>query len=129
RPVAGKTGTSNQAKDTWFIGYSTEIVCATWTGYDDARPLGGREQGAITALPAWISFMRAAHEKRPATEFPRPAGIVTVKIDPKTGLLAYHGEEEALDEVLLRGTRPDAHPSPDSGLPPEGRPAATPPPA
>src|SRR5439155_16191605 len=115
RPVAGKTGTSNQAKDTWFIGYSTDIVCATWTGYDDARPLGGREQGAITALPAWISFMRAAHEKRPATEFPRPAGIVTIKIDPKTGLRAYDGEEDAMDEAFLEGTEPQEISSPGAG--------------
>ena len=75
-PVAGKTGTSNQAKDAWFVGYSTDIVCATWTGYDDARPLGAREAGATAALPAWIAFMKAAHEKRPATEFPRPPGVV-----------------------------------------------------
>jgi penicillin-binding protein 1A len=120
RPVAGKTGTSNQAKDTWFIGYSTDIVCATWTGYDDARPLGGREQGAVTALPAWIAFMRAAHEKRPATEFPRPPGIVTIKIDPKTGLRAYDGEDDAIDEVFLQGTEPQEVSSPDAGAPADG---------
>ena len=120
RPVAGKTGTSNQAKDTWFIGYSTDIVCATWTGFDDARPLGGREQGATTALPAWISFMRAAHEKRAATEFPRPPGIVTVRIDPKTGLRAYDGEDDAIDEVFLQGTEPQEVSSPDAGVPPDG---------
>jgi penicillin-binding protein 1A len=115
RPVAGKTGTSNQAKDTWFIGYSPDIVCATWTGFDDARPLGAREQGATTALPAWIAFMRVAHEKRPATEFPRPAGIVTVRIDPKTGLLAYDGEDDAIDEFFLKGTEPEEVSQPDGG--------------
>jgi penicillin-binding protein 1A len=120
RPIAGKTGTSNQAKDTWFIGYSTDIVCATWTGFDDARPLGSREQGATAALPAWIAFMKAAHEKRPATEFPRPAGIVTSRIDPKTGLLAYEGEEDAMDEVFLQGTEPQAISSPDAGAPEDG---------
>jgi penicillin-binding protein 1A len=120
RPVAGKTGTSNQAKDTWFVGYSTDIVCATWTGYDDARPLGGREQGAITALPAWISFMKAAHEKRPATEFPRPPGIVTTKIDPKTGLRAYDGEDDSIDEVFLQGTEPQEVSSPYAGIAADG---------
>jgi penicillin-binding protein 1A len=120
RPVAGKTGTSNQAKDTWFVGYSTDIVCATWVGYDDARPLGGREQGATTALPAWISFMKAAHEKRPATEFPRPPGIVTEPIDPKTGLRAYDGEEDAMDEVFLQGTEPQEVSSPYAGIGPDG---------
>ena len=106
RPVAGKTGTSNQAKDTWFVGYSSDIVCATWTGYDDGRPLGGREQGATAALPAWVAFMREAHEKRPATEFPRPPGLVALRIDPKTGLLAYEGEEDAIEELFLQGTEP-----------------------
>ncbi|HKQ68562.1 MAG TPA: PBP1A family penicillin-binding protein [Polyangiaceae bacterium] len=117
RPVAGKTGTSNQAKDAWFVGYSSDIVCATWTGFDDGRPLGTREAGATAALPAWIAFMRGAHEKRPATEFPRPAGIVTVRIDPKTGLRAYEGEEDAIDEVFLEGTEPQAVSTPDAGAP------------
>jgi penicillin-binding protein 1A len=126
RPVAGKTGTSNQAKDTWFVGYSTDIVCATWTGFDDARPLGAREQGATTALPAWVSFMRAAHEKRPATEFPRPPGIVTVRIDPKTGLRAYDGEEDAIDEFFLEGTDPQEVSTPDAGAREDGGAEVTP---
>jgi penicillin-binding protein 1A len=120
RPVAGKTGTSNQVKDAWFVGYSTDIACATWTGYDDARSLGGREQGATAALPAWIAFMRAAHEKRPATEFPRPPGIVALRIDPKSGLRAYEGEGDAIDEIFLQGTEPEATSSPDAGAPEDG---------
>jgi penicillin-binding protein 1A len=106
RPVAGKTGTSNQSKDAWFVGYSTDIVCATWTGYDDGRSLGAREQGATAALPAWINFMKAAEDKRPATEFPRPSGIVSVRIDPKNGLRAYETEDDAMDELFLSGTEP-----------------------
>jgi penicillin-binding protein 1A len=120
RPVAGKTGTSNQVKDAWFVGYSTDIACATWTGYDDARSLGGREQGATAALPAWIAFMRAAHDKRPATEFPRPAGVVSIRIDPKSGLRAYEGEEDAMDELFLQGTEPEATSTPDAGAPHDG---------
>jgi penicillin-binding protein 1A len=116
RPVAGKTGTSNQAKDAWFVGYSTDIVCATWTGYDDGRSLGAREAGATAALPAWISFMKAAHDKRPATEFPRPSGIVSARIDPKNGLRAYDGEEDAIDELFLQGTEPQEISVPDAGL-------------
>jgi penicillin-binding protein 1A len=126
RPVAGKTGTSNQAKDAWFVGYSTDIACATWTGFDDGRPLGAREAGATAALPAWVSFMRAAHEKRPATEFPRPAGIVSVRIDPKTGLRAYEGEEDAIDEFFLQGTEPQETSSPDAGTPNDGGEQVTP---
>ena len=75
---AGKTGTSNQSKDTWFSGYSTEIAATVWVGYDDGKPLGGTETGGTTALPAWVEFMKVAHEHKPPSEFPRPAGVVAV---------------------------------------------------
>jgi penicillin-binding protein 1A len=106
RPLAGKTGTTNRAKDTWFVGYSTELVAATWVGYDDALPLGASESGAVTALPVWMSFMKTAHEGRPVTDFPRPNGIVTASIDPATGLLAYAGQTDAIEEEFLDGTVP-----------------------
>lgn len=120
RPVAGKTGTSNQAKDAWFVGYSTDVVTAVWTGYDDARSLGSHEAGATAALPAWIAFMRAAHDKRPATMFPRPAGVTTVRIDDKTGLRAYDGDPDGLDEVFLEGTEPTEVAPADAGAPEAG---------
>ncbi|WP_231511775.1 penicillin-binding protein 1A [Chondromyces apiculatus] len=117
RPIAGKTGTSNQAKDTWFVGYSTDLACAVWTGYDDAAPLGTGEAGASAALPAFIEFMKKVHDKRPVTDFPAPRGIVRVKIDPNTGLLAYEGQEDAIEEVFLAGTEPsDIAPLPDGGV-------------
>ena len=117
RPLAGKTGTSNGPKDTWFAGYSTDIVAVTWVGYDDGRSLGGSEQGAVTALPAWIAFMKAAHEKKPRVDFPRPAGVMTVAIDARTGLLPYADDPDAMDEVFLAGTEPTAiaEPAPDAG--------------
>jgi penicillin-binding protein 1A len=105
RPVAGKTGTSNDSKDTWFSGYSTEIASVVWVGYDDNKPLGSGETGASTALPAWIALMKAAHENKPRAEFPRPPGVVTISIDPKTGKRAAT-EEGAIDEVFLEGTEP-----------------------
>jgi penicillin-binding protein 1A len=117
RPLAGKTGTTNGAKDTWFVGYSTELVAAVWVGYDDPMPLGWGESGAATALPAWTSFMKAAHEGRPATEFPKPSGIVTAHIDPATGLLAYAGQTDAIDEEFLEGTVPQTAAAPDAGAP------------
>ena len=118
RPVAGKTGTSNQSKDAWFVGYSTDVVTAVWMGYDDGRSLGRRETGGSLALPAWVSFMRGAHEGKPATDFPRPAGVVTVAIDPKTGLLPYEGQEDAIEEVFLEGTEPtEVAPMPMPELP------------
>jgi penicillin-binding protein 1A len=106
RPVAGKTGTSNASKDTWFAGYSTEIAAVAWVGYDDGRPLGSGETGASAALPVWLSFMKVAHDKKPASEFPRPPGIVTVKIDKQTGKLPYPDDPDTMDEVFLAGTEP-----------------------
>jgi len=108
RPVAGKTGTSNLSKDTWFAGYTTEIAAVVWVGFDDGKPLGAgaSEQGAVTALPAWVSFMKAASEHKPASVFPRPPGVVTVEIDAKSGKLPYSGDTETLSEVFLAGTEP-----------------------
>ena len=106
RPLAGKTGTTNQAKDAWFVGYSTDFVAGVWVGYDEAMPLGYGEAGAVTALPIWISFMKTAESGRPAVDFPRPPGIVTVRIDPVTGLLAAPDVGEGVDEEYLDGTAP-----------------------
>ena len=106
RPVAGKTGTSNLAKDTWFAGFTTDVVTVVWVGYDDGKPLGYGEFGAKTALPGWISFMKEATKNKPKADFPRPAGVVTVKIDPKTGKLPYEGQPDAIEEVFLQGTDP-----------------------
>ncbi len=106
RPVAGKTGTSNEARDAWFVGYSPRIACGVWVGFDDRRPLGRRESGGRSALPIWIEVMRRAERGRPPTEFARPSGIVTAAIDPATGLLAYEGMATPLEEVFLDGTVP-----------------------
>jgi penicillin-binding protein 1A len=115
RPLAGKTGTTNRVKDAWFVGYSTEIVASTWVGYDDALPLGWGESGATTALPIWMAFMKAAHEGHPVTDFPRPSAIVTASIDPATGLLAYPGQSDSIEEEFLEGTVPTQTASPDLG--------------
>lgn len=127
RPVAGKTGTTNDAKDAWFAGFSTDLVTVVWVGYDDALPLGPGESGSHTALPAWIDFMKAAHEGKPVTEFSRPEGIVTARIDPETGLLALPSEPDAVVEEFLDGTAPTelspvdagAEPGADAGAAPE----------
>ncbi|MBK9001292.1 MAG: PBP1A family penicillin-binding protein [Myxococcales bacterium] len=124
RPLAGKTGTTNEAKDAWFVGYSTDLVCATWVGFDDALPLGWGESGAVTALPAFIELMKAAHDKKPATDFPRPASVLVVRIDPATGLLARADQADGKDELFLEGTAPtetadagvDAAPGDDAGV-------------
>jgi penicillin-binding protein 1A len=115
RPLAGKTGTTNLAKDTWFVGYSTDIAAAVWVGYDDALPLGWGEAGAATALPAWMSFMKVASEGKPPTEFPKPGSIITANVDPATGLLPYPGETDAIEEEFLDGTVPTEVSKPDAG--------------
>jgi penicillin-binding protein 1A len=116
RPLAGKTGTSNGPKDAWFAGYSTEIATVAWIGFDDGHTLGPAEQGAVTALPAWMTFMKAATEGKPRVDFPRPPGVVTVAIDQRTGQLPYPDDPDVLDEVFLPGTEPTetAQPPPPS---------------
>jgi penicillin-binding protein 1A len=106
RPLAGKTGTSNASKDTWFAGYSPDMCAVVWIGFDDGKSLGGGETGASVALPAWIDFMKLAHEHKPAADFPRPAGVVTVRIDRKTGKLPPDEDTDTMDEVFLAGTEP-----------------------
>lgn len=104
RPVAGKTGTTNSNKDTWFVGYTPEVAAGVWVGFDDGKPLGEREQGARTALPIWFDVMQAALRDRPATPFVQPAGVVMQRIDPVTGKRAAGAP--AIDEVFLSGTEP-----------------------
>jgi penicillin-binding protein 1A len=121
RPLAGKTGTSNGPKDTWFAGYSTDITAVVWIGYDDGRVLGPAEQGAVTALPAWMELMKAATDGKPRVDFPRPPGVVTVAIDKRTGELPYPDDPDVMDEVFLSGTEPtqQAEPPPppaDAGI-------------
>jgi len=116
RPLAGKTGTSNASKDTWFAGYSTDLAAVVWVGYDDGKPLGAAETGASAALPAWLAFMKEATEHRPASEFPRPPGVVTATIDTHTGALPPPGDPDTMDEVFLDGTQPTSIGVGDAGV-------------
>jgi penicillin-binding protein 1A len=86
--LAGKTGTTNEGRDTWFVGFNGNLVGAAWVGFDQDRPLGGNEQGGITALPMWIGFMREALAATAERTPPRPPGIVEYRINPNTGLIA-----------------------------------------
>ncbi|MBW2522660.1 MAG: penicillin-binding protein, partial [Deltaproteobacteria bacterium] len=116
RSIAGKTGTSNAARDAWFAGYSTDIVCVVWTGFDDAVPLGARESGATAALPAFVDFMQKAHESREPQRFTVPSGVARVAIDPVSGLLAYEGQTDSVHEVFVEGTEPSEEADvPDAG--------------
>jgi penicillin-binding protein 1A len=98
--IAGKTGTTNGPMDAWFSGYNPDIVTSTWVGFDNYTPLGKREFGGTAALPIWIDFMREALRDRPEIKRPLPPGIVNVKIDPESGLLADSGQRNAIFEYF-----------------------------
>ena len=114
RPAAGKTGTSNQARDAWFVGFTTQLVAGVWVGYDDHRPLGPKESGAKSALPIWIEVMKEAHGKSPSEAFPMPSGVAMARIDPASGKLAFEGQPNAVEEYFLEGTVPT-----ETALPPD----------
>ena len=102
RPVAAKTGTTNDYKDAWFVGYTTNLVASVWVGFDNARTLGSQETGGKAAAPIWTSFMSSAVRDEPEGFIP-PEGIVSMVIDPKTGLLS-HGD--GIKEYFKEGTQP-----------------------
>lgn len=106
--LAGKTGTTDNNTDAWFVGYSPNLAVGVWVGFDEPRSLGSRETGAMAALPIWRAFMEGALAIRPAEEFPTPPDITVVSIDRKTGLKANHraGCTSVISEVFIRGTEP-----------------------
>ena len=99
--IAGKTGTTNGPRDTWFSGYNPNIVASVWVGFDQNTLLGRREFGSSAALPIWIDFMRAALEGMPEQLRRQPDGVVTVRINPDTGKPAQPGDPDAIFEVFL----------------------------
>lgn len=109
--LAGKTGTTNDATDAWFAGYGGDLVAVAWLGFDEIKTLGRQEYGGTAALPVWIEFMRQALKERPETHQPRPAGLVTVRINPETGKRADAGDPNAIYEIF----RSDQVPDLDSG--------------
>ncbi|MBI3246583.1 MAG: PBP1A family penicillin-binding protein [Deltaproteobacteria bacterium] len=106
RPAAGKTGTSNDFHDAWFIGYTPELLVGVWVGYDEKRSLGEKETGGRAAAPIWLAFMRQALGEAPVRDFELPEGIVFAPIDPRTGERAPSGSSSFLLECFRRGTEP-----------------------
>ncbi|MBL4782448.1 MAG: penicillin-binding protein 1A [Porticoccaceae bacterium] len=100
--IAGKTGTTNGPRDAWFSGYNPDLVTTTWLGFDDNRKLGRREYGGSAALPIWIDYMSKALANRPQRSHPQPAGLVSVRIDPTSGLRVSPSEKNGVFE-LFRG--------------------------
>jgi penicillin-binding protein 1A len=108
RPAAGKTGTTNDLNDAWFIGYVPGLAAGAWVGHDSEKALGGHETGAVAALPVWLRFMKDALEDAPQRDFAVPDGVEFTKIDPSTGLLAGALTQGAIFEVFKAGTAPSA---------------------
>lgn len=107
RPLAGKTGTSSEARDTWFVGMSPDMVSGGWVGFDDNQPLGN-ETGGKAVVPIWLAAMKQFYEGREPIDFSPPEeGIEVVRIDPKTGLLASPDDATGIDIPFLAGTAPD----------------------
>jgi penicillin-binding protein 1A len=106
RPAAGKTGTTNNCADAWFVGYTPQLVCGVWVGYDDHHSLGDKMTGGKIACPIWTDFMRSALRGQPIVDFNVPSNITFVKIDPKTGLLAVGNPKDTYLEAFISGTEP-----------------------
>ncbi|WP_138438143.1 penicillin-binding protein 1A [Marinobacter shengliensis] len=91
--LAGKTGTTNEQKDTWFAGFNHDVATTVWVGFDQPAPLGRREFGASTALPIWVDYMKTAMQGAPESTMARPNGILNIRINPRTGERARPGED------------------------------------
>lgn len=106
RPAAGKTGTTNDLRDAWFIGFTPRLVAGVWVGYDDRRPMGKGETGSRAASPIWLYFMSEVLKDEPAEDFQTPEGVVFAKIDAKTGLLASPYSEKTVFQAFREGQEP-----------------------
>lgn len=106
RPAAGKTGTTNDAVDAWFVGFTPQIVTGVWIGHDNQKPIGNNETGAKAALPMWLTFMQGAVKDLPAQDFVMPAGVTFANIDSATGKLAPPQSSRAIREAFVEGTVP-----------------------
>ncbi len=107
RPLAGKTGTTNKSKDTWFVGFSPDLVVGVFVGFDDPKSLGKRETGSSTAAPIFGDFMAEALKDTPPMPFRVPAGVKNVRINADTGRAAQAGDKHIIWEAFVTGTEPN----------------------
>ena len=104
--LAGKTGTTNEARDTWFNGYNRSLVASVWVGFDQSQPLGEGEEGSRTAVPIWVDFMRGALAGTPQRGWPMPEGLVQARISWSTGELASVDDPTGIFETFLADRMP-----------------------
>jgi penicillin-binding protein 1A len=104
--LGGKTGTTNNYVDAWFLGFSSNLVTGVWTGFDDNKTLGWGETGTKSALPIWKEYMRLALKKYGENDFRAPNGVINVLVNKETGRLASAGSKEAFMESFVEGTEP-----------------------
>ena len=109
RPVAGKTGTTNNLYDAWFVGFTPRYVTGTWVGFDEEGSLGKSETGSRAASPIWLNFMKRVLQDKPVRAFQIPEGIVFSKVDAETGLLPIPESEKTIFECFKEGTVPTEH--------------------
>ncbi|MBK9078753.1 MAG: penicillin-binding protein 1A [Hyphomicrobium sp.] len=145
RPLAGKTGTTNEEKDVWFLGYTPDMVVGVFVGYDTPKPLGKGNTGGAIAAPIFGDFMKEALVNTPPAPFRIPPGIKLVRVDPKTGFRAQAGAADSILEAFKPNEEPDdaysvigianaapaantiaAQPAPGGAPPPPGEGAGTP---
>jgi penicillin-binding protein 1A len=120
RPVAGKTGTTNNLFDAWFVGYTPRFITGVWVGYDKEQPMGVGETGARAASPIWLGFMQGILKNEPVRVFQVPEGVVFAKIDAETGLLPIPESKETIFECFKEGTVPEEYsPKPGTVVDPE----------
>lgn len=105
-PVAGKTGTTNESRDAWFVGFTPDLVAAVYVGFDEPRSLGSHQTGSSIAVPIFQEFMASAMKDKPAIPFRVPPGLRMMRVDPATGALASAADKNAIWEAFVPGTEP-----------------------
>jgi penicillin-binding protein 1A len=107
KPLAGKTGTTNDSRDTWFVGFSPDLAVGVYIGFDNPKPLGNGETGSSVAAPVFKKFMEEALKDQPAIPFRVPPGLQLVRVDPGTGRPPGPGTRNSILEAFLPGTVPN----------------------
>ncbi|MDP7058409.1 MAG: hypothetical protein QF434_08515, partial [Nitrospinaceae bacterium] len=109
RPTAGKTGTTNNYVDAWFLGYTPKLLTGVWVGNDKDEPLGRNETGSRAAIPIWLEYMRGALANTPVYNFPVSNETVFTKVNPESGKLTSSEDPEGHFELFLKDQLPDKH--------------------